>query len=78
MVSIEYGYDYSSNRTFAYDARFQSGWPMNHAYTNAQLIRHRTHLPPLARWGERAGPVPRSIEPGALLARHTRSPARSE
>ncbi|MFO0895611.1 MAG: hypothetical protein U0574_11740 [Phycisphaerales bacterium] len=93
MVSIEYGYDYSSNRTFAYDARFQSGWPMNHAYTNDplnrltaamratrthltggtptngpdntigwdgyvfnattadHLVRQRTYLPPLGRWG---------------------------
>ncbi|MFO0894520.1 MAG: RHS repeat-associated core domain-containing protein [Phycisphaerales bacterium] len=39
MVSIEYGYDYSSNRTFAYDARFQNGWPMTHAYTNDPLNR---------------------------------------
>ncbi len=95
MVSIEYGYDCSSNRTFAYDARFQNGWPMNHAYTNdplnrltaamrntranltggtptngpdntigwdgyivnpataGYLVRHRTYLPPLGRWGER-------------------------
>ena len=39
VVSIEYGYDYSSNRTFAYDTRFQSGWPMNHAYANDPLNR---------------------------------------
>ena len=39
MVSIGYGYDHSSNRTFAYDARFQNGWPMNHAYTNDPLNR---------------------------------------
>ncbi len=39
MVSVEYGYDYPSNRTFAYDARFQSGRPMNHAYTNDPLNR---------------------------------------
>ncbi len=39
VVSIEYGYDHSSNRTFAYDARFQSGRPMNHLYTNDPLNR---------------------------------------
>ena len=39
VVSIEHGYDYSSNRTFAYDARFQNGWPMNHTYANDPLNR---------------------------------------
>ena len=28
VVSIESGDVSSSNRTFAYDARFQNGWPM--------------------------------------------------
>ena len=32
-------YDCSSNRTFAYDARFQNGWPMNHTYANDPLNR---------------------------------------